>query len=265
MAVEAIYEHPEDYDLEVASRDLDDFGFWRDLLLRERPEEVLEVGAGTGRLTVPLARLGAELGFSVTGLELEPAMLERACRCADREGNGIKSVLRYVQGDVRSMRLPERFDVILLPYGVAHHLVDLDDQLSAWHNLRRHIRPGGLLCIDLAAPDFHQLAQQLTETASRRDLEVRTADGRLLTRTVTSRFDRASQLAVHVYRYRAREPDGRERRYRSDFAMHVYFPREVELLCRGAGFRVERMVGAYTGQPFDHQSELLIVLARAEA
>ncbi|MGH2344365.1 MAG: class I SAM-dependent methyltransferase [Chloroflexota bacterium] len=264
MAVEAIYEHPEDYDLEVTSRDIDDFGFWRDLVLREQPERVLEVGAGTGRLTVPLARLGAEHGFTVTGLELEPAMLEQARRRGAAEGSGIESMLHYVQGDVRSARLPERFEVILLPYGVAHHLVALDDQLAAWHNLHHHLKSRGLLCIDLAAPDFNQLSQALTKTQPERDLDARTPDGRLLTRTVTSRFDRPTQLATHMYRYRAKGPDGKERRYRSDFAMHVYFPREVELLCRGAGFRVERMLGSYSGEPFDNHSELLITLARAE-
>ncbi|MGH2409239.1 MAG: class I SAM-dependent methyltransferase, partial [Chloroflexota bacterium] len=85
MAVEAIYEHPDHYDLEVAAREVKDLEFWRALLLRERPARVLEVGSGTGRLTLPLARLGAKHGFSMTGLELEPAMIARASERADRE------------------------------------------------------------------------------------------------------------------------------------------------------------------------------------
>jgi hypothetical protein len=45
--------------------------------------------------------------------------------------------------------------------------------------------------------------------------------------------------------------------------MHVFFPREIELLCRLAGYKVEELIGSYTGEPFGDDSPQLIALARA--
>jgi len=262
MAVVAIYQHPDDYDIEVAAREVKDFDFWQALLLRERPARVLEVGSGTGRLTLPLARLGAIHGFSITGLELEPAMIARARERAAQEAGHLGAALRYTQGDIRSCQLPESYDVILLPYGVGHHLQELEEQLAAWRNVRRHLEPGGLFAIDLEAPDLSILARALDGTAPRPDLDARGANGRRISRTAACHYEQGTQLATHVFHYHVTNADGGRDHYSSEFAMHVYFPREVELLCRATGLTVERVLGAYTGEPFDNRSRVMITLAR---
>src|SRR6185312_17511979 len=116
MAVEPIYQHPEDYELEVASQRLGDEVFWSDLVRRERPMRVLEIGCGTGRLTIPLAREGARLGFTVTGLDTEAAMLDRAREHLRDEPADVQRAVRFVQDDARDLTsagaVDERFDVI---------------------------------------------------------------------------------------------------------------------------------------------------------
>ena len=263
MAVEAIYEHPEDYDLEVAAREVKDFDFWRALLLRERPGRVLEVGSGTGRLTLPLARLGARHGFSITGLELEPAMITRARERAAQEAAHMGSALRFVEGDIRSSRLADSYGVILLPYGVGHHLTNLDEQLAAWRNIRAHLEPGGLFAIDLEAPDYNTLARATDGTDTRPDLDAQGNDGRRMTRTVTSHYEQGTQLATHTFSYDVTTTNGGRDQYGAEFAMHVYFPREIQLLCLATGLRVERVLGSYMGEPFDNHSRVMITIARA--
>jgi len=127
MAIEEVYRHPEDYDLEMAAHGMDDLPFWLNLLAREHPRRVLEVGCGTGRLTIPLARAGSGQGFHVTGMDAEGAMLRRARERAQCEPDTVRTALRLLPGDVRELRLHERFDVIVLPFGVAHHLLTLEE------------------------------------------------------------------------------------------------------------------------------------------
>jgi SAM-dependent methyltransferase len=263
MAIEEVYLHPDDYNLEVGSRSIDDLAFWLDMLGRERPRTVLEVGCGTGRLTLPLAREGAARGFRVTGLDLECSMLEHARARLAEEPLPVQAALHLIQADVRTLSLEERFDVVLLPYGVAHHLLDLDEQITAWRAVRQHLRPGGLLGVDLGAPDLRFLSSALQETSRRVDLDVSEGPERHLRRSVVSRYAPASQCMTHFYEYIGRQPSTLAYHYPSVFAMHVYFPREVQLLCRLTGYRVERMIGSYTGEEFDDDSNLLIVLARA--
>jgi len=263
MAVEAVYLHPEDYDLEVASRRVDDIPFWLDLAQKERPRRFLEVGSGTGRLSIPLARAAAKQGFEVVGLEAEELMLARARQLCQAEPSPAQQALTLVQGDVRTMRLPWHFELIALPYGIAHHLIEVDDQIAALRSAREHLHPGGLLCIDLGAPDMQFLAQAQQGVPRHVDLDAEAPSGHRLTRTVASTYTPAEQRVVHAYRYESVKPDGGRDAYPSDFTMHVFFPREVELLCRHTGFRIERMLGSYGGKPYADQSLLMIVLARA--
>ena len=130
MAIEEIYRYPADYDLEQEAHGTADIPFWLDLLRRERPTRVLEIGCGTGRLTVPLAREGVANGFTVAGLEIEAAMLARAQDHLSSESAEVCDAVRLMQGDCRSFECKENFDVIIMPYGVAHHLTDIDEQIA---------------------------------------------------------------------------------------------------------------------------------------
>jgi ubiquinone/menaquinone biosynthesis C-methylase UbiE len=264
MSSEAIYRHPEDYDLEVGAQDIRDLPFWLDLLQQEHPQRVLEIGCGSGRLTVPLARAGAKAGFTVTGLDPEAEMLTQAAKLAESEAVATRTALRFMQGDVRALDLKGQYDAVLMPFGAAHHLHALDDQIAAWRGVRRVLRPGGLFVVDVSAPDLAMLAQARDGTPRREDLAVGDAAGRSLHRTAATTYDAATQRAMLNFEYTLQDPDGERREYASPFAMHVYYPRELELLFRMTGFRLERMVGSYAGEPFADRSPLMIAIGRAD-
>jgi SAM-dependent methyltransferase len=270
VAIEEIYRRPEDYELELLAREVGDLPFWQETLRRERPARALEIGCGCGRLALPLARQGSRQGYTITGLEMEPAMLRRAQEHARSEAAATRLALRLALGDARDLdgalgaaddgRL---FDVILMPYGVAHHLTKLDDQLSVWRGARRWLRAGGLLAVDVTAPDLPRMAAGLEAATPRRlDLEARHA-GRWLRRTVATRYHPATQMETLAFEYHIRAADGSTRHYRSDFDMRVYFPGELELLFRATGFALERLLGSYDGEPYGPSSPLLLCLGRA--
>ncbi|MDB5057320.1 MAG: putative methyltransferase [Chloroflexi bacterium] len=263
MTTEEVYLHPEDYDLELADRDVHDLPFWISVMHAEKPRSVLEVGCGTGRLTVPLARDGANQRYLVSGIDPEQPMLERAMSRRSRLPADVRGALSLFQGDIRTVRLQTTFDVVLMPYGAAHHLLTLDDQLTAWRNARRHLREGGLFALDVDAPNMDVLHRLMKGTPRHRDLDAVNPSGRKLQRTVASRYSPSTQRAVHDYRYHATDPDGTQRCYTSTFEMHVYFPRELELLCLATGLRCERLLGSYEGAAFDDRSAQMILMARA--
>src|SRR6185312_13955504 len=188
MAVEPIYQHPEDYELEVASQYLKDAAFWCDLVRRERPKRALEIGCGTGRLTIPLAREGAQDGFTVTGLDTEGAMLDRAREHLRDELEEVQRAARFVQGDARDHsalgRPDKRFDVILMPYGVAHHFITLEEQTAAWRSAHERLERGGLFAVDVTMPDLTSLVDGENGSPRACDLDVWGMDGRHLRRTV---------------------------------------------------------------------------------
>lgn len=268
MAVEPIYQHPEDYELEVASQHLRDAEFWSDLVRREHPMRVLEIGCGTGRLTIPLAREGARLGFTVVGLDTEAAMLDRAREHLRDEPANVQRAVRFVQDDARDLTsvgaVDERFDVILMPYGVAHHLITSEEQTAAWRAAHGRLSPGGLFVVDITMPDPVSLAEAQNGSPRMPDLDVCGADGRHLRRTVSQRYDAATQRLMIDFRYKITEPDGARRSYPSTFVMYVYHTQELTRLFQTTGFVVERLVGSYDGELYDNDSRQLIVLARPD-
>jgi SAM-dependent methyltransferase len=124
-----------------------DLDLWRELAARERGP-VLDVGAGTGRVTLPLARAGHD----VTALDVEPELL---AALRDRAG-GLP--VATVAADARDFALDRRFGLIIVPMQTVQLLDARAGFLAAAH---RHLVPGGLLAIAITAAieDFGELEE----------------------------------------------------------------------------------------------------------
>jgi len=97
---------------------------------------VLEVGCGPGRLSIRLAR---QHGLDVTGLDLDPAMIERARASADRTGHRDEPRPSFLVGDVGSLAFPDAsFDVVVSTLSL-HHWADPAAGLA---EIGRVLRPG---------------------------------------------------------------------------------------------------------------------------
>jgi SAM-dependent methyltransferase len=98
---------------------------------------VLEVGCGPGRLSILLA---GRRGLQVTGLDLDPAMIQLAQAKADRSGSGGQRRPSFLVGDVASLAFPDRsFDLVLSTLSM-HHWADPAAGLA---EVARVLRPGG--------------------------------------------------------------------------------------------------------------------------
>jgi SAM-dependent methyltransferase len=102
---------------------------------------VLEVGCGPGRLSILLAR---RHGLDVTGLDLDPAMVERARANAARSAQQHGRVPSFLVGDVASLAFPDRsFDLVVSTLSM-HHWADPTAGLA---EIGRVLRPGGLALV----------------------------------------------------------------------------------------------------------------------
>jgi len=96
-----LYKHPEEYDREHLGDD-EDIGFYLSLSRRLTPRKVLELGCGTGRITLPLA----QIGFEIVGLDSQADMLRKAEERRLQAPFEIRQRLQFLNGDMRTKVSP---------------------------------------------------------------------------------------------------------------------------------------------------------------
>lgn len=266
---EAIYERPEDYDLEHVG-DTADIEFFVSLLKRLKPKRVLELACGNGRVTLPLAKAGARQEFDVVGLELVPEMLQAAKEKQEQASPAVRKRLTLSEGDMRSWKSDAKgsakakslFDVIVTPCSSVCHLLTLEDQLAAWRCAYENLKPGGRFVVDVTMADQSAYADSFRSPAREIvEIDLDTFDEATKTRLIrykTTRYLAHEQRARIRFLYDKFVGDSPPERSVSDFESHVYYPREMHLLFLHTGFEVETVYGDYHGAPLHAASPQMI-------
>jgi SAM-dependent methyltransferase len=151
QAVSVFEAYSQYYDLLYRDKDYaGEADYIRNLIERERPgsQTLLDLGCGTGRHDFLLS----ERGFAVTGVDLSPDMLkianaERSKRLAAAPTSPSPPP-QFTLGDLRSVRLGQRFDVVVSLFHVMSYQSSNEDLLAALRTLREHAQPGGLVLFD---------------------------------------------------------------------------------------------------------------------
>ncbi|MCW5851156.1 MAG: class I SAM-dependent methyltransferase [Anaerolineae bacterium] len=259
-----------DYDIFASIYDFEydeleeDIPFYRDLALAAQGP-CLELGCGTGRVLIPVAKAGVD----VVGLDLSPAMLHVAREKVEALPLAVQARIRLVEADMRDFDLPgEQFNLVYIPFRAFLHLLTTEDQLQALATIRRHLRPGGRLALNFFNPRIDVIAPRMTRRDATPFLE-RTTDlfaGERLIQWAWSRYDPFTQIIENELIYDRVAADGKlvERVYRRLVARWIYRFEAKHLFAR-AGFTVEALYGDFAGRPFERETdEQVWVLKRTE-
>jgi len=260
-----LYRRPDEYDLEHLGHD-EDIQFYVGLARSLKPKSVLELACGTGRITIPLAEEGARSGFSVVGLDTEPAMLKQAGQKVKKLSAAVRARLSLVEGDMRNWRRRTPFDLIVIPCSSISHVLELRDQLAIWDRALQNLAPGGRFVVETTMPNFAAYADSFaspprTIVEIDRDVFDKKTRTRLIRhRTVT--YIPAEQRAQIRFLYEKYRGKNAVERYIDDFESHVYFPRELQLIFIHAGFEIESVYGDYSRRQLRSLSRQMIVIGR---
>jgi SAM-dependent methyltransferase len=224
-----------------------DVPFWRRVAAGANGT-VLELGCGTGRISLPLARAGV----SLVGVDRSEPMLARAAARASR----IARAVPFVRADIRSLPFKRgRFAMVLAPYGVLQSLIRDRDLRATLESVARVLRRGGTFGIDLV-PDV----PNWREYEGRVQLVGRTRGGGRLTLVESVRQDPAHRLTTFDQRYVERR-GGRTTEHAFELTFRTLSIPQMRRRLERAGFRVKTVLGDYRGQPWDARADVWILLA----
>lgn len=246
-------EYADFYDWENAQTlDRRDVKFWQSMAGRTNGA-ILELGCGTGRVTIPVARTGAR----VIGIDRSSEMLGRAVKRSRRLRENRRPL--WLRGDIRFLPFgaSARFDLVMAPYGILQSLVRETDLKATLASVGRVIAPGGIFGIDLV-PDL-PVWKEYRDKVRFRGVGRRGKSRITLVESV--RQDRAKKLTHFDQEYV--EQRGRERQSRR-FSL-VFRTLTVPQMTRrleDAGFRIQAVLGDYDGEPWDRRADVWLILAQ---
>lgn len=204
---------------------------------------VLELMAGTGRVSLPMARAGANL----TCVELSGPMLEQLRRKLNIEG--LKATL--IEADVSQMSLPrDNYAMAMLPFNALGELLDEADRRATFNLVRQHLRPGGRFICTLHNPVVRRanIDGQLRLLGS---FNVRRLQRTLMLWSVQLPSPEPG-LVQSKQIYELYDEDGlMQEKYLLDVRFRLIGQDEAESMAAAAGFEIDAFYGNYDRSPFD--------------
>lgn len=213
-------------------------------------EHVLELACGSGRLTIPLANDG----FNITGVDISGEMLNLAKLKASQAGVNI----RFIQGDMRSFDLGEKFRLIFIPAQSLSHLHTRQEIENCFSCVRRHLAGEGRFLIELFNSSVRMLAREPDRRYNVGQYEDPRAGCQVFV-TEEVGYDAASQIN-HI-RWFFREEKRNEETVLS-FEMRQFFPQEIDALLWYNGFVIEHKYGSYNEEEFSSDAPKQLIICR---
>jgi SAM-dependent methyltransferase len=233
--------YAEYYDLLYGDKDYSAEAAYVSRLLRARggnKNRVLELGCGTGGHALEFARLG----YQITGVDLSERMLEGARdRCSQVGG-------RFVHGDVRNLRLSERFDCVLSLFHVASYQTSNADIEGMLRTAAVHLEPGGVFIFDFW---YGPAVLSVRPSTRIRRLE----NSRVQVTRLAEPVIHFQENVVDVnYEILVQPKDGRPlERVNETHRMRYFFVPELSYMLRQAGFE-EPFCEGWLGEPLGAES-----------
>jgi SAM-dependent methyltransferase len=219
---------------------------------------VLELGCGTGRVLIPVARAGV----SIAGLDASPGMLAMCKAKLGLEPASVQSRGELHLGDMRAFELRRKFALVTIPFRPFQHLLTVDDQLACLACIHRHLENRGRLILDLFNPSLDYLANRPIGVEMPEGPPFTMPDGRQVERSfqIVSQ-DRFAQVNRVELIYDVRHTDGRKERQVHAFWMRYFFRYEAEHLLARSGFAVEHLYADYDRSAYGstYPGELIFV------
>lgn len=213
---------------------------------------VLELGCGTGQKLVPIA----SDGHPCVGLDLSSEMLDEARRRAAREGARVD----WVQGDMREFDLGRTFDLVLIAANSLLHLHSAEDLVSCFRSVRRHLRPGGRLVLDVFNPSVAMLAAADGVRRRRESMSFVDPDRGAVSVDVAETYDAAVQVTRGTWYFStASQPDF----VVVPLEVRSIFPQELPLLLSLGGLSLSDRRGGWSGERFDGTSPIQLCFCQA--
>jgi SAM-dependent methyltransferase len=233
---------------------LDDVDMFKKLI-PDYGQDVMELCAGTGRVAIPLVLAGC----NVTAIDISAPLLKRFKFKVDGlEGFQIEN-LNIIRHDVTRLSLSKKdFDVVVCAFNSLQCIPDFKLQQQTLVKAAEHLRPGGLLILDLTNPMTVNFLGDSPEFFFKRR---RVDNGNYYSRFSATGAVNADQIQPLYGWYDETLQNGNIKRFPYSLEWRLIFRSELELMLEKSGFIVKAFYGGHLQEPFTPTSLKMVVEA----
>jgi SAM-dependent methyltransferase len=216
---------------------------------------VLELGAGTGRVALAIAKAGIE----VVGIEPMAPMLEQARERLARLPRATRDRVELRQGDLTRLRL-RRKPLVIAPFNVWMHLYTREEIERGFATVRHHLEPGGRFVFDVLLPDPASLARNPSKRYRGGEIP-HPRDGVRYRYSEYFSYDPVAQVETVAMDFE--HPETEAQSFCTPLTQRQFFPAELEALLHYNGFELESHTGDFEGKPITAATESQVLIAKA--
>lgn len=221
----------------------------------------LELGIGTGRVAIELAKEGAK----ITGIDLSPKMLSFAEKKIEKESLTEKIQLKHE--DMTNFSLNKKdYDVAYIPYYSFCNLENISEQEGCLSSVHKHLKDDGTLIIHLFQPRTAYLSSHLKGGIGGPIVEdsgnYLLSNGNTLSVQSSTIYDHSRQVHESNIIYEEIAKSGETKKYITPLSVRLFYRYEMELLLKYNGFELENLFGDFDESPLTDESWEMIFIAK---
>ncbi len=249
-------DYSEFYDIYVGDF-LDDLPFYMKFASKTKTR-VLEIGAGSGRLTLPMARNGVR----VVAVDISSSMLSLLNARLNDEPLEVRDRVSVVQADACELDLGEKFELVIVPYYTFNYFLTEVDQKRALERIRAHMADSGHVLLDVFIP-WKRLAYCSPEPMLRGDV-LNPRNGNRIRSWNAFSLDKEKQMEYQKKRFEITAPNETVTNKEFMIQRRYTLPDQLEKLFVDNGFAIEGVYGGYRSEaPQADSEQMMYVIQKA--
>jgi SAM-dependent methyltransferase len=218
--------------------------------ISEAQGKVLEVGVGTGRFFKTALIEGAD----IYGIDTSPDMLDVLYDKIATEDHH-----RISRQSVVDFKFDFKFNLIIAPFRVMMHVMEIEDQIKAINNVYDHLEAGGTFIFDAFVPDLKYIIKGFENFV---DFEGEYEEGKKLKRIVSSYPDLINQIIKAEFILEWEDENDQVQNEKWTVPLRFFFRYELEHLMERTKFESYNILGDYKGRPLNEKSKEFIVVCK---
>lgn len=217
--------------------------------------KVLELGCGTGRVTLPLVQYCKY----IHGIDISEAMLS-LCKKKLKDANIPQFKANVDVGDITNFKLNQTFDFIIAPFRVLQNIESDAEADGLFRCIDEYLAPGATCILNVFNPnrDRETLRRDWCSNEERLAWEAPTEDGKIACYDRRPQMDKEKLILYPELIYRKYQGDVLKDEVIFKIVMRCYYPDDFKKLITSHGFDIINVWGGYNGEVYGAGPELVV-------